>query len=395
MQPTRFLFSAIRHVCQNIHLTRFNCLRAATDALLDGKKLSLVSLGRRLNSKVDTKHNIKRIDRLLGNRKLNSERRFIYRAIAKLVCGGNKQPVVVADWSGLTRCGKYLMLRAAIPVGGRAIPIYEEAHLEKDYDSRKTNSQFLINLKEILPSDCRPIVVTDAGFRNTWFKTIESFGWHWIGRVRNKTLFRWHGLKEWAPIKQLYSKAILIPKFLGRVELAKTNPHICNFFLYKGKRKHRRHTNLRGHRVRCSVSLKHARREREPWLLATSLDYSHGLEKKIIKIYKTRMQIEESFRDIKNPRYGFSLSETRSKHRHRFNVLLLIGTLASLAAWLMGKIAHSQKRQYQFQANTIKDRDVLSMFFLGCEVYKKGIVFQVDNFINAVHELRDAAVYQC
>jgi hypothetical protein len=39
--------------------------------------------------------------------------------------------------------------------------------------------------------------------------------------------------------------------------------------------------------------------EKEPWLLATYLNKTLNLSKKIVKTYATRMQIEESFRDVK------------------------------------------------------------------------------------------------
>jgi len=307
--------------------------------------------------------------------------------MSKIVLGDKAKPLIIVDWSGLTRCGEFLLLRAATPVGGRAITLYEESHLEKDYDSPLTNTQFLLNLKTILPEGCSPIILTDAGFRNPWFEAVEYVGWDWVGRVRNRTQFRWSGFKTWIPIKELYKIATYKECYLGQVELAKANPRKCNFFLFKQRRRNRSHTNLRGHRVRNSVSLKHARREREPWLLASSLSYVKDLEKKIVKFYKTRMQIEECFRDTKNQRFGFSMSETRSKNKRRFNVLLLIGALASLAVWLIGKIAHNRELHFGFQTNTIRKRNVLSFFFLGCEVHKKRIVFKESDYALAMYGL--------
>jgi len=45
------------------------------------------------------KHQIKAVDRLLGNVHLQRERGGIYRAIARTLLRGNKQPVIVVDWS--------------------------------------------------------------------------------------------------------------------------------------------------------------------------------------------------------------------------------------------------------------------------------------------------------
>lgn len=40
----------------------------------------------------------------------------------------------------------------------------------------------------LTPEGCRPILVADAGFRSTWFMQVEAIGWHWVGRIRGRTL---------------------------------------------------------------------------------------------------------------------------------------------------------------------------------------------------------------
>ena len=41
-------------------------------------------------------------------------------------------------------------------------------------------------VKSVLPEGCRPIVVTDAGFRGPWFRDVEALGWDWVGRIRKR-----------------------------------------------------------------------------------------------------------------------------------------------------------------------------------------------------------------
>ncbi len=84
------------------------------------------------------------------------------------------------------------------------------------------------------------------------------------------------------------------------------------------------------------------------------------------------MQIEESFRDLKNSRLDFSLEESKTQDAKRWGILLLIAMLAILAACLLGKAAEQKDLQYEFQANTVKTGAVLSLFFLGCQIIKKG-----------------------
>ena len=58
---------------QSIHRSRLKSVLGGVDDLLRGGRLSLTALGRAAASPVVAKHNIKRIDRLLGNRRLLSD----------------------------------------------------------------------------------------------------------------------------------------------------------------------------------------------------------------------------------------------------------------------------------------------------------------------------------
>ena len=51
----------------------------ATEALLDGNQLSLTQLGRNISGTVAPKHNIKLVDRLLGNTHLHTDKITIYQ----------------------------------------------------------------------------------------------------------------------------------------------------------------------------------------------------------------------------------------------------------------------------------------------------------------------------
>lgn len=36
-------------------------------------------------------------------------------------------------------------------------------------------------MNEVLPEGCRPIVVSEAGFRICWFKEVAALGSAWVG----------------------------------------------------------------------------------------------------------------------------------------------------------------------------------------------------------------------
>lgn len=333
------------------------------------KKLSIAGIGRSLISESTVKHNIKRVDRLFGNMNLNDNRVAYYKKMAKLLIGNNKRPIIVVDWSGLTKCGEYHFIRASIPVGGRALAVYDATYLENEYSSHRSHIEFITELKEILPRNCKPIIVTDSGFRCPWFKLIRSYGWDFVGRARHITLYREENTRKWLPVKNLLDQTTGSPKYLSSGYLAKGNPEYCHVYGLKKVPKNRIKKNLRGKKVMCSLSLRHGKREREPWLIVTSLSQKDYNASQVISIYKKRMQIEEGYRDLKNGRNGLSLRECRSFKTNRLNVALLLAALAILLLWLLGEVAKMKNKHLQYQANTIRTRNVLSNMSIGWQYF--------------------------
>lgn len=79
------------------------------------------------------------------------------------------------------------------------------------------------------------------------------------------------------------------------------------------------------------------KREREPWLLATSLSPQYTSAAQIVAIYAKRMQIELAFRDLKSHRYGMGFEDSLSRCPKRLAVLLLLYAMAAFAAWILAK----------------------------------------------------------
>lgn len=211
-------------------------------------------------------------------------------------------------------------------------------------------------------------MVTDAGFKNPWFKAVLALGWDYIGRVRGKVTY--DNGNGFEPIKNLHGKASVPPKSIGRILLAKDNQLETNCYLYKHKLKGRKKLTKTGTIDQSNVSKKTAAGYREPWVLVSSLGGFSAVSK-VIKIYKFRMTIEGSFRDAKSTEFGFSLNENKTIKAARYTVWLMISTLAYLIAWIVGFAAEKLGLHYDFQANTYRHRRVLSFFYLGCQIVRK------------------------
>ena len=103
-----------------------------------------------------------------------------------------RAPARCCWWIGrLDARKRHYLLRASVAVNGRSATVYEEVHTLAGKDKRRTHRAFLRQLQAVLPVGCRPIIVTDAGFRTPWFQQVEALGWDWVGRIRNRHKMRW------------------------------------------------------------------------------------------------------------------------------------------------------------------------------------------------------------
>lgn len=351
-----------------MHRVRAAALFAAVEGLLRGGRLTLSQVGRALSGAGHAKHKIKRVDRLLGNVHLHGERPQIYQALARWLLAGIDRPVIVVDWSDCEPGHEWLMLTAALTVRGRAIPLYEEVHRLSAYNSPRTHKRFLKALRAVVPVQCRPILITDAGFRGPWFRAVEALGWDWVGRVRNCIKVQLAGEQRWRYSTAVYRQATRRVRFLGSCLLSHKNPYAAQLYLV------RMASRGAGRPLKAHGAAATARRcrklYRDPWLLATSLPHAAGMAKRVMKLYAKRMQVEETFRDLKDDRWGFGFALARSGHAERRQVMLLIATLATLLLWLLGQAARVRGWMRHFQANTERQRAVLSSVFLGRELLR-------------------------
>lgn len=371
MHAIHMLHRLLSKGCPHLHQKRLTSLCAATDAAVSGAALTLSDLGRGLATRVSMKHNIKRVDRLLGNPALHQEMPQIYAALAQQYLVGVKNPIIIIDWSDLTADRRWQLLRASLALTGRSVTLYEQVHPLRHAGAVRVHQQFLARLASMLPAGCVPILLTDAGFRSPWFKLVNQMGWHWIGRIRNRDMVSRTGGQTWSGCKTLYANATDVPRCLGQFDYVRANPVTCRLVIVQRRCKGRHQRSVLGKPVRSSHSRKNARRQREPWLLAVCPELAHLSANAVVSVYAKRMQIEEEFRDLKSPHFGLGWSGNRSKSRERLGMLLLIACLASFVLRMMGEIARMHQRERQCQSNTRRSRPVLSLISLARQLARK------------------------
>lgn len=364
MQAPQFLHNLLTSSLPSIHAKRLQALLDVVGALLGERRLGLTALGRALPGPAATKHTIKRVDRLLGNPHLHQERPLFYWLVASLLIGHTTRPLILVDWSPIDDRGQQFLLRAAIPFAGRSLPIFEKVHHQDG--CQHCEAYLLAALAEILPDNATPMLVTDAGCRNPWFKAVEARGWFYVGRVRRPVHYQQPG-HEWQPVADLFPQATSVPRALGAVQIAASNPLTTRMVLYHRPPQGRKHRNKRGKVSQDGASRTIARRQKEPWVLVSNLPERSTFAKKLVAIYRQRMQIEEGFRDVKSPLFGLGFGMHQSRQGKRIEILLLIAMLANVAMMVAGLYVRDNGQQQHYQSHSLRHRNVLSVWRLGLE----------------------------
>jgi hypothetical protein len=369
MKAKKVLHKQLKIACPQIHSVRLAALLSAVGAAITEHETSVTALGRNLKSqsKTTTKHDIKRMDRLIGNVKLHNERQLLYRYLAHQLIGQQKHPVLLADWSPIPGKDIFQLLRISIPMGGRSLTIYEQCFKEEKLNNSEVHKQFLKELSELLPPTCQPIILADAIFKTPWFQSIEQLGWYWIGRVRGQVRLSLNG-KDFLSCNQVMSQARQTPTSLGQVYYSKSKRFVCLGTLYHGTIKGKHKLKKRGGISMDSKDKYYSTKAKQPWLLVSRLPEPYQHPKKVVALYRCRMQIEEGFRDTKNTKYGIGLAQAKSQSAMRYDNLLLVAALALYLLWCIGCVARHKKFHYQLQANTTRNKTVLSIIYLAMQV---------------------------
>lgn len=369
MQAVGLLHAGLSGALENVHAKRQASVFFGVEALLASQRLSLTSLGRASVGSTTPKHTIKRVDRLLGNQKLHAELKTWFGGLARWLIKPKSTPLVLIDWTKLV--DGFWSLSAAVPFDGRALPIYWEVHRVEQVGNVGVQSGFLEALKQVVPDGSRPVIVCDGAgyFKKSWMRQIEQLGWVFVTRLTSDERILTRDGTEGS-----------VNDFASRARRGQcTDLGVCDVYTSPKTRPFRVAVAPRfvRNRTRKPYISRHKRgrsldkaikRNSETWVLASNaMDWDGD---NIVNIYRLRMQIEESYRDTKNPRFGWALDFARSDAPERWVVLLLIASLAMLVSIMVGTAAEAQQRHRGYQANTEKTR-VLSLFTLGCQMLRR------------------------
>ena len=318
--------------------------------LLMSRRIGVAAIGRGMKTQTTARHNIKRLARFLANDKVNVEASLF--TLQKILYSGVKRLIISIDWTTITNHG-YQILKATVVAEGRGIPIAFKTYKEGTIKNRQTSyeKRMLKKLSLIIPKNIQVIIIADRGFgqKPDLAKYVKSLGFNYVMRTKREYAVKSKNfsgkLKDFKIIiGKIYDlKNVIWPGFNHRSK-EKQMKRICSRFII---------TKKKG----C----------KERWILITDLD--DMLAETIVKIYYTRMTIEETFRDEKNVLSGFALEKMKLTSAVRYDKMLLIICYAYLLIMLFGLLMEQKNMHRKIMANTVKYRS-LSLFQVGLYYWK-------------------------
>lgn len=379
MLAEKLLYEALIQGCPYIHENRINSVIDVSQALRDSNNLSLSALGRSLKGSSAIKHKIKKVDRLEGNKRLHEEVSSLYQGLSDFVftylCQDDKLPIII-DLCFMKDDKAIQMLSAEVATKGRTIPLYRKVFNQGELKDQ--TEDFIKELSYCVPKGRQVIVIMDAGFYGDWFKTIESYGWYWLSRVRQGRSLKFATMDNWISIKDFIPSVKDKTTHYSQVLLTKEHEHPCRLVTTKRSPKGRTRKDSHGNTQSRIGSGRYQSAAKEPWLLATNLPESEFKSVQIVTLYAKRMQIEESFRDLKSHQFGLAARYARTRCIYRWNVKMLLAAIVQITYWVIGVIGHSQGMQKIFQANTVKDKKIFSYFTLGKLIIEHNKIDQIN-----------------
>jgi hypothetical protein len=360
------LYEHISVSCPHIHKSRLQSVFDVSTGLQKSKNLSLTAIGREISGETSIKHRVKKVDRLLGNHHLYKELTSIYKGLSsytlKYINQTQHLPLIV-DLCYMKDTHAVQMLSAELALKGRSLPIYREVFEKNQLKGRA--SSFIERLSSCIPEGKEVLIIMDAGFGDDWFDAIDSKGWYWLVRARGKKFIKLSDSDEWVDARNLYQLGSSRAKHYSNAKITKKEPRECRIVikgLTANSATRQRPKKLPGYYNAGNGNYK--RSAEEPWVLATNLPKTYTASH-IINSYKKRMQIEESFRDVKSHQFGLSARYIRTVSIYRWAVAMLLAAIVQVTLWIIGVIGHHQGMQSYFQVNTVKDKKIFSYFYLG------------------------------
>lgn len=329
---------------EELHAKRVLSLSYAVLGVIHAASLGVHLIGKALAWARGThsKHGVKQVDRLLSNEGINVWE--LFALWVPYVLGQRTEALVALDWTDFDADGHTTLVASLVASHGRTTPLVwhtvEKSALE---GMRNDMEDFVLNrLREVAPETVRMTVLADRGFGDQkFYALLEQLKFDYVVRFRQCIQVtdeegERRSAGEWVPES---GRALR----LTGARVTQDNTPVPAVVCVKKKGM------------------------QEAWCLATSLKEATAAF--VVGLYAKRFRTEETFRDMKDIRFGMGLSWVKVRSTERRDRLLLVSALACSLLTLLGAAGESLGMERYLKANTVKTR-TYSLFRQGCEYYQ-------------------------
>ncbi|RKI22755.1 IS4 family transposase [Corallococcus sp. AB004] len=318
---------------EDLHVKRILSLSHATLGAVQAASLSVAAIGKAMawarGEDVTSKHAVKQVDRLLSNGGFDVWK--LFASWVPFVLAERSEAVIALDWTDFEQDDQETLVASLITRHGRATPLLWTTLVKSSSVGNRqlVEDQTLQRLRELIASEVNVTVVADRGFADAkFYALLRQLGFEYVVRFRADMLVT----SEEAETKRA---AEWVPEG-GRAKV------------------------LRGARVTAAMAQVGAvvcvkrKGMKDSWCLATSLTEATAQE--VLDVYARRFTIEETFRDVKDLKFGMGLKQVRVKTPERRDRLLLISALAQVLLTLLGAAGEALGYDKHLKVNTVKRR---------------------------------------
>lgn len=328
---------------EEIHAKRVASLIDGVDGVLHAATLGIRAIGQGLAvaQGLVPKHAIKQVDRLLSNAKLGIE--SVFRCWVSFVLAERAEIFVNFDWTELEDSDQSLVVLGMQTGHGRSTPLVWKTITRSLLKAQRNDheDELLGLLAGVLPEGLRVTVVADRGFadRKLFVFLKEELGFDYLIRLRANFYVEAEG-----------GEVRKAAEWVGR----------------KGRMRVLRNALVTAQRAAVPVIIcVQEPAMKDAWCLASSRADLPGSE--IKGAYGRRFTVEETFRDVKNPRLGLGLKQTVITRNDRRDMLFLLAVLAHSLLTLLGKAGQELGMERMLGATRPRQ---LSLFRQGLLLYE-------------------------
>jgi hypothetical protein len=328
----------------DIHATRVLSIANAVVGIVAVGSLVIHAIGRGLAAirGISDKNATKQVDRLLSNEKFNIDEMF--KLWVPFVVAGRDRLIINLDWTEFDDDNHSMLVASTQTSHGRATPLMWKTVKKKKLKNKRNDYEdfLLLGLRELIPAEVKVTIVADRGFCDTaffWFLE-ERLGFEYIIRFRGN---------------------IVVTNQKGERRRA------AQWVGAGGRMKVLRNARVtaKGHQVTMVVCVQDKGMS-SPWCLAVSDPELKGTKAK--RLYGKRFSCEETFRDVKDFRFGLGMKLSHIKDPDRRDRLMFLASLALALLTLLGEAGERAGLDRLLKVNTSPRRQ-LSLFRQGLRWY--------------------------